>query len=152
MTCLKRQGYGVFFPTYLHQPKRGSPIDRYLFPGYGFLNHINPRQWQPVLSTPGVKGFASVANDRPLLMPRGVIENLIDICDGTRLADNAAVVVNPHMKELHPGDLARIMSGPWSGQTALISLQEHDRITLLISIFGRESPVVFYRHQLEAIT
>jgi transcriptional antiterminator NusG len=51
------------------------------------------------------------------------------------------------------GESVRVLDGPWAGQTGTITDIDVDqrRVTVLVSFFGRETPVVLHFKQVESI-
>ncbi len=136
--AMRSDGWRVFFP--LHWERTARRIVP-LFAGYGFVAFdLEADDWPRLYRTRGV--FTILSNNRrPIPLPSGLIENLIDRTSARRIVDDpgqdASVVY------LQPGQMARVLDGPLKDFEGVVRLSSQDRITLLLSLFGRESEVRF---------
>jgi transcription antitermination protein nusG len=109
-------------------------IDRKAFPGYIMVNvKLDEQSWDIVRNTPGVVGFVSTGA-KPL-----------------PLAEEEANTILQRMKEtptevkvtFEGGESVRVTSGPFVdfiGKVDQINLGK-GKVTVLLSLFGRETPV-----------
>ncbi len=94
--------------------------------------------WQKMFELVGVFGIA-VHNNKPRPLPNALIDGLRAkeiggaIPDDTRIAD---------LPVFELGELVRVVNGPFRGFNGTIgSLDEAGRISVLLSLFGRATPV-----------
>jgi transcriptional antiterminator NusG len=119
-------------------------VRRKLFPGYIYvladlgddLGEVN-EAWEAVRNTPGVTGFVGTAT-RPVPLSQGEAQHLLQVSGiaGKREAPKAQV----SFKE---GDVVRVSSGPFADFTGVVGEvnMERQKVKVLVSIFGRETPV-----------
>ena len=109
---------------------------RKFFPGYILLNvDLNDETWHTVRGTPKVTGF--VGND---LHPEPVSdEEAMKII--SRIKDGA---LKPKPKVMYEeGDAIRVIDGPFANFQGVVEEVHPDkgRVKVMVSIFGRETPV-----------
>ena len=98
------------------------------FPGYVLVNmDMNDTTWQLVRQTPGVTQIVG-AGDKPLALSRAEVE--------TREKVKTTV-------DYQIGETVKVIGGPLSDFTGSISdiNVDQSRLKVLVSIFGRETPV-----------
>jgi transcriptional antiterminator NusG len=119
-------------------------MKRKVFPGYVLIEMIlDDSTWYLVKSTTGVTGFVSSGNKPIPIQPRE-IEEILEAGEGT-----APVPVIKFEK----GDVVRVTSGPFTEFTGKIEEVNADKekLKVLISIFGRDTPVELDFHQVEKV-
>ena len=109
---------------------------RKFFPGYILINvDLNDETWHTVRDTPKVTGF--VGNDlNPEPLPDEDAMKIIG-----RIQDGAA---KPKPKVLYEeGEEVRVIDGPFSNFQGVVDTVYPDkgRVRVLVSIFGRQTPV-----------
>lgn len=119
-------------------------VKRKLFPGYIFVqmdlgdNPDEPNEaWEVVRYTPGVTGFVGTSTRAVPLSPDEEMRMLGSLgITGSKEAPKIKVT-------FHVGDMVQVTSGPFADFTGVVSEVNPDRGTLkvLVSIFGRETPV-----------
>lgn len=119
-------------------------VKRKSFPGYIFVqmdlgdNPDEPNEaWEVVRYTPGVTGFVGTASRAVPLTPDEEQRMLGSLgITGAREAPKIQVTY-------HAGDSVQVTSGPFADFTGIVSEVNPERGTLkvLVSIFGRETPV-----------
>jgi transcription termination/antitermination protein NusG len=95
------------------------------FPGYVLVNmDMNDATWQLVRQTPGVTQIVG-AGEKPLALSRAEVERLL------------------HPGEVETRETVKVIGGPLSDFTGSISdiNVDQSRLKVLVSIFGRETPV-----------
>lgn len=109
------------------------------FPNYIFVRFDATRdRWWPIKSTKGVTGIL-VKDEIPLPVRKGVIETMMASCGEGFIVDER---VEEIIQELHVGDKVRIRSGAFSGKSGIVTkMSSHERIGVLLSIFGRSNEV-----------
>ncbi len=109
---------------------------RKFFPGYILLNvDLNDETWHTVRGTPKVTGF--VGND---LHPEPVSDEEAMKIIG-RIKDGA---MKPKPKVMYEeGDAIRVIDGPFANFQGVVEEVHPDkgRVKVMVSIFGRETPV-----------
>ena len=109
-------------------------VERRVFPGYILVQLImDEDSWYVVRNTPGVTGFVGMGNEPTPLRPDEVakIMNRME-------AEAPKVKVN-----FQPGEKVRIRSGPFTDFIGTVSEIDIERakVRVLVSFFGRETPV-----------
>ena len=121
-------------------------VKRKIYPGYVLVELIlDDDSWYVVRNTPGVTGFVASGN-RPLpLRP--------DEMDGI-LAQMGMGQERPRPKmDLEAGQNIRVRTGPFDGFIGVIDAVDDERgkIKVLVSMFGRETPLELDFTQVEKI-
>ena len=109
-------------------------VERRVFPGYILVQMImNEDSWYVVRNTPGVTGFVGMGNDPTPLRPEEVSQIV------KRMEADA-----PRIKVTYAeGQKVRIIDGPFNdfiGTVADIDM-ERAKVRVMVSFFGRETPV-----------
>ena len=108
-----------------------------MFPGYVLIEMImSDEAWYAVRNTPGVTGFigSSGKGAKPIpLSPQEVDKILVN--EGISRVD-----IN---EDLNEGDTVSIVDGPFKGMFGKIQTIdiENEKLTVLIDLFGQETPV-----------
>jgi transcription termination/antitermination protein NusG len=124
-------------------------VQRKVFPGYILVRmDLNDESWGAVRNTPGVTGFVgATSRPSPLTMDE-VVKILAPATQkaaavgagkgGVAGADKAKVEVDYQI-----GESVTVMDGPFATLPATISEIDavHQKLHVLVSIFGRETPV-----------
>jgi len=109
-------------------------IERRTMPGYVLVNmDLNEDSWGLVKNTPGVTGFVGASN-KPVPLSQPEIDRLL----------NREVAERPRARaQFTMGETVKVVSGPLSDFSGEISEINEDamRLKVLVSIFGRETPV-----------
>ena len=119
-------------------------VKRRLFPGYIFVqmdlgdNLDEPNEaWEVVRYTPGVTGFVGTATRAVPLTPD----------EEARMLGSLGITGSketPKVKiSFSVGDMVQVTAGPFSDFTGVVSDLDPDKgkVKVLVSIFGRETPV-----------
>ena len=113
-------------------------------PGYVLVNmDLNEDSWQVVKNTPGVTGFVGASNE-----PIPLTQSEVD-----RLLHREVAVRAPSRAQFSIGETVKVISGPlsdFSGEIAEIN-EDASRLKVLVSIFGRETPVEVGYDQVKKI-
>jgi transcriptional antiterminator NusG len=124
-------------------------VKRKLYPGYIMVNmHINDETWFLVRETPGIGDFTGSAG-KPTPMLQRDVERILNIGK----ADDG---VDTHVKTAIPfkqGDRVRVKDGYFQNfEGDVESVDEaNGRVTVMINIFGRSTPVELEHWQIEAV-
>ena len=109
-----------------------------MFPGYVLIEMImSDEAWYVVRNTPGVTGFIGSSGKGAKPIPLSADEVKRFIGDGE--AVKSAVVAS----EIEVGDSVSIIDGPFKGMFGKIEIidKDNEKLTVLIDLFGQETPV-----------
>jgi len=110
------------------------PVEKRTMPGYVLVNmELNDDSWQLVKGTPGVTGFVGASNE-PVPLTQPEVDRLLHREVAQKVATKAQFSI---------GESVKVVSGPlsdFSGEISEIN-QDAQRLKVLVSIFGRETPV-----------
>ncbi|NLE44902.1 MAG: transcription termination/antitermination protein NusG [Chloroflexi bacterium] len=109
-------------------------IERRVFPGYILVQMLlNDDSWYVVRNTPGVTGFVGMGNDPTPLRPEEVQSIL-------RRMEAEAPRIKVTFKS---GQKVRIVDGPFNEFIGVVEEidEERAKVRVLVSFFGRETPV-----------
>jgi transcriptional antiterminator NusG len=123
-------------------------VKRNVFPGYVLVRmELTDESWSCVRNTPGVTGFVGNAH-HPSPLTLAEVENILaprPLWKDGRIA----------MKDVDYsiGESITVMDGPFATLPATISeiMPEQTKLKVLVSIFGRETPVELSFHQVQKI-
>jgi len=109
---------------------------RKFFPGYMLVQmELNERSWHVVKNTPKVTGFVGNAINPPSI-PDEQVRRL------TQQIDEGALKPKPRVS-FEQGENVRVIDGPFSNFNGVIEdvKPEKGKVRVLVSIFGRSTPV-----------
>ncbi len=129
--------YEIVVPTQEEIEIRNSQrhnVQRKVFPGYVLVRmEMDDDTWYALRNTPGVTGFVNV-NNKPVPLSDGEVQAIL----------KGMTAEAPKVKmSFQLGDSVRIIDGPFAdfrGEIDEIN-QEKGKIKVLVSFFGRETPV-----------
>lgn len=136
---LEEQGYTAYLPQRLKERRHARRIDTIktpLFPRYLFVE-LDPKvdRWHAINGTYGVS-YLITMGERPSAVPPGIVESI-------RERENEAGMVE--IAEPCPyaeGEVVEITRGAFADQTGIFKCDDDkQRITLLLSLLGRETEV-----------
>ena len=117
------------------------------FPGYVLVEmDMNDETWQLVKNTPKVTGFVGGSGTVPLPVSREEMDVLLNQMD--------TATAKPRSKtQFQKGENVRIIDGPFLGFNGIVDEvhQEHAKVKVLVSIFGRSTPVELGFLQVEKV-
>jgi transcriptional antiterminator NusG len=135
-------------------------VQRKVFPGYILVRmDLNDESWGAVRNTPGVTGFVGATSRPSPLTLDEVVKILAPATQkaaaiaqgkpGTAAADKPQVAT----VEYDVGESVTVMDGPFATLPATISEIDpvHQKLHVLVSIFGRETPVELSFSQVSKI-
>ncbi len=108
------------------------------FPGYILVNmDLNDDTWRLVRQTPGVTQIVG-AGDTPTPLSRAEVERLLHPGEAAEQREKVKTTVDYQI-----GETVKVIGGPLSDFTGSISdiNVDQSRLKVLVSIFGRETPV-----------
>ncbi|TML35693.1 MAG: transcription termination/antitermination factor NusG [Actinobacteria bacterium] len=109
-------------------------VERRTMPGYVLVNmDLNEDSWTLVKGTPGVTGFVG-AQQKPVPLSQPEVDRLLNRETAERPRTRAQFSI---------GESVKVVSGPLSDFSGEISEINEDaaKLKVLVSIFGRETPV-----------
>ena len=115
-------------------------VERKVFPGYVLIKMVmTDDTWHLVRNVRGVTGFVGSAN-KPIPLTEAEV-----LAMGM---EKHEIVVNYHV-----GDHVRIVDGPLSTFTGVVEEiePEKNRVSVMVSMFGRETPVELELDQVEVL-
>ena len=115
-------------------------VERKVFPGYVLIKMVmTDDSWHLVRNVRGVTGFVGSANKPIPLTEEEVLAMGME---------KHEIVVNYHV-----GDHVRIVDGPLSTFTGVVEEiePEKNRVSVMVSMFGRETPVELELDQVEVL-
>ncbi|WP_207840640.1 transcription termination/antitermination protein NusG [Williamsia soli] len=138
-------------------------VNRKVLPGYILVRmELNDESWGAVRNTPGVTGFVGLTS-RPsplsmddvlkFLLPRVEPKKAAGKSSSDGGADLAAASAPVIEVDFAVGESVTVMDGPFATLPASISEvnAEQRKVKVLVSIFGRETPVELAFNQVEKI-
>ncbi|MDQ7841665.1 MAG: transcription termination/antitermination protein NusG [bacterium] len=150
---MKDKIFQVLIPTEKEKEIKGGKrreVDRKIFPGYVLVEvrvdekgELENDTWYVVRNTPGVTGFVGSGN-RPIPLEDREVRTLL-----RQLKDETP----KYRITYHKGSPVRITSGPFMDFTGLVDdlMPEKEKVRVLVSIFGRETPVELDFGQVEKL-
>ncbi len=116
--------------------------DRKLYPGYVFVKMVySDDTWHVIRNIRGVAGFVGASGNDPFPLSDDEVYQMG--------VEKREIVVNYAV-----GDSVRILDGPLSSFTGVVESLEVDKnsVSVIVSMFGRETPVEFELDQVELIS
>jgi transcription termination/antitermination protein NusG len=134
---MKDKVFDVVVPTQeeieVRDGKRRT-VERHIFPGYVLVNMLlSEESWFVVRNTPGVTGFVGMGTLPTPLRPEEVAQIL------KRMEADAPMV----KVTFKVGERVRIVDGPFNDFRGVVSEidMERTKVRVMVSFFGRETPV-----------
>ena len=134
---MKDKIFDVVIPTQeeieVREGKRRT-VERHIFPGYVLVNmSLSEESWYVVRNTPGVTGFVGMGNLPTALRPEEVSQII------KRMEADAPTV----KVTFKVGERVRIIDGPFNDFRGTVSEidMERTKVRVMVSFFGRETPV-----------
>ena len=116
--------------------------DRKLYPGYVFVKMVySDNTWHAIRSIRGVSGFVGAAGDDPIPLTDDEVYEMG--------VEKREIVVNYNI-----GDTVRILDGPFSSFSGVVEAIEVEKnsVSVVVTMFGRETSVEFELDQVEVTT
>jgi transcriptional antiterminator NusG len=138
----------VVVPTeQIVETKDGQKVtnERRVFPGYVLVQmELTDDSWSLVKNTPGVTGFVGAQN-KPSPLSRAEVDRILHTTSVERPKAKAEFMV---------GEIVRVTSGPlsdFSGEVSEVNADQN-KLKVMVSIFGRETPVELAFDQVKKTT
>jgi transcription termination/antitermination protein NusG len=117
-------------------------VNEKVLPGYILVRmELTDESWAVVRNTPGVTGFVGLSS-KPSPLPLGEVVSLLAPApaEGTKQAEAAKKKSSP---EYEVGESVTVMDGPFATLPATVNEVNSvtQKLKVLVSIFGRETPV-----------
>ena len=128
--------------TEITESGASKTYDRKLYPGYVFVKMVySDDTWHVIKSVRGVSGFVGTSSSDPIPLTEDEVYEMG--------VEKREIVVNYAV-----GDTVRILDGPLSSFTGTVEEVEVDknRVSVVVSMFGRETPVEFELDQVEVVS
>jgi transcription termination/antitermination protein NusG len=128
-------------------------VNRKVLPGYILVRmELTNDSWSAVRNTPGVTGFVGATSEpSPLtlndvvkfLLPQGAAKKPAKSTSGGAASSEASLERPEILVDFEVGESVTVMDGPFATLPASISEvnAEQQKLKVLVSIFGRETPV-----------
>ena len=128
--------------------KNGQPkkVQRRVYPGYILVRmELTDGSWSAVRNTPGVTGFVG-ANSRPSPLSLNDVVKILVPAAPKKTAEKAGTAGRAPARtvvDFSVGESVTVMDGPFATLPATINEINADqqKLKVLVSIFGRETPV-----------
>lgn len=144
---LTRRGLTTHLPEFARITGQDQVMLVPLFPGYLFVRFdVAADPWRCIARLPGVACLFSV-NERPIPLPVGVVERLIEAIGPDGAADRDADPLRP----VPVGVMVRIDSGPFAGLLGLVEACDRLTARVLLMVLGRHTPVTVPRRAISAV-
>ena len=128
--------------TEITESGASKTYERKLYPGYVFVKMVySDNTWHVIRNVRGVSGFVGASGNDP-----------------TPLTDDEVYEMGVEKREIivnyEVGDTVRILDGPLSSFTGVVeSIEvEQNSVSVVVSMFGRETPVEFELNQVEVVS
>ncbi|MGV9746885.1 transcription termination/antitermination protein NusG [Rhodococcus zopfii] len=137
-------------------------VNRKVLPGYILVRmELNDESWGAVRNTPGVTGFVGATSRPSPLTIKEVVKFLLPqqakkkpAAGAATTGEAAAAAAKPTIEvDFEVGESVTVMDGPFATLPASISEvnAEQQKLKVLVSIFGRETPVELSFNQVSKI-
>jgi transcriptional antiterminator NusG len=123
-------------------------VKRNIYPGYVLVRlDLTDESWSCVRNTPGVTGFVGNAH-HPNPLSQSEVENILAPRPAKKEVKAEVISV-----DFTIGESITVMDGPFATLPATISeiMPEQGKLKVLVSIFGRETPVELAFNQVQKI-
>ena len=128
--------------TEITESGASKTYDRKVYPGYVLVKMVySDDTWHVIRKIRGVTGFVGTSSNDP-----------------TPLTDEEVYAMGVEKKEIivnyTVGDTVRILDGPLSSFTGTVERVDVDQnsVTVIVSMFGRETPVEFELDMIEVVS
>ena len=117
-------------------------VERKVFPGYVLIKMVySDDTWHVVKNIRGVTSFVGTSSNDPIPLTEDEVYAMG--------VEKKEIIVNYSV-----GDIVRILDGPLSSFTGTVESIEVDKnaVSVVVSMFGRETPVEFELDQVEVVS
>ena len=128
--------------TEITESGASKTYDRKLYPGYVFIKMVySDDTWHVIRNIRGVAGFVGPSGSDPIPLTEDEVYDMG--------VEKREIIVNYAV-----GDSVRILDGPLSSFTGTVESIDVDKnaVSVVVSMFGRETPVEFELDQVEVVS
>ena len=128
--------------TEITESGASKTYERKLYPGYVFVKMVySDDTWHVIRNVRGVSGFVGTSGNDPIPLTEDEVYEMG--------VEKREIIVNYAV-----GDTVRILDGPLSSFTGTVEDVEADknRVSVVVSMFGRETSVEFELDQVEVVS
>ena len=128
--------------TEITETGASKTYDRKVYPGYVLVKMVySDDTWHVIRNIRGVTGFVGTSSNDPTPLTEDEVYEMG--------VEKREIVVNYAV-----GDTVRILDGPLSSFTGTVETIEVEKnaVSVIVSMFGRETPVEFELDQIEVIS
>jgi len=128
--------------TEISESGQSKTFDRKVYPGYVLVKMVySDDTWHVIRNIRGVTGFVGTSSNDPTPLTEDEVYQMG--------IEKREIVVNYVV-----GDTVRILDGPLSSFTGTVESIEVEKnaVSVIVSMFGRETPVEFELDQIEVIS
>ena len=158
ITSLNMEDYifQIEVPTHLvTEIKSGKKqqVNEKVLPGYILVRmELTDESWAVVRNTPGVTGFVGLSS-KPSPLPLGEVASLLAPAPAEGSPAAQAAVTKKSSPEYEVGESVTVMDGPFATLAATVNEVNSvtQKLKVLVSIFGRETPVELSFDQVSKI-
>ena len=128
--------------TEISESGQSKTFDRKVYPGYVLVKMVySDDTWHVIRNIRGVTGFVGSSSNDPTPLTEDEVYQMG--------IEKREIVVNYSV-----GDTVRILDGPLSSFTGTVESIEVEKnaVSVIVSMFGRETPVEFELDQIEVIS
>ena len=128
--------------TEITETGASKTYDRKVYPGYVLVKMVySDDTWHVIKSVRGVTGFVGTSSNDPIPLTEDEVYAMG--------VEKKEIIVNYNV-----GDTVRILDGPLSSFTGTVESIEIDKnaVSVIVSMFGRETSVEFELDQVEVIS
>jgi transcription elongation factor/antiterminator RfaH len=141
---LGAQGFRTYLPQFrktIRHARQLRTVRAPLFPRYLFvILDLDRDRWLSVRSTVGVSRLFTTRDGRPVPVPAGIVESLIERSDADLTRLDTGLVKGQHV---------RILSGPFADFVGTLErLDGAGRVQVLLEMMGTAVPVTLHRSAL----
>lgn len=125
--------------------------DEKVFPGYVLVRmEVDDNTWAVVRNTPGVTGFAGIGG-KPTPLRRSEYNKIMRRVNPRAVTGEAPVKITT--TDLEVGQAVHVISGPLADFDGTVSevMPEAGKIRVMLTIFGRETPVELTIDQVTSV-
>lgn len=152
--ALGAKGFTAFLPKYYtERVSRGlrTWTERIYIPGYVFVRFdpVEDVLWPNINFVRGIRTLLYSAAEKPAPIRDIVMNVLIDRCNGDRVkAEELDVALS---RVVPVGSMVRIEQGPLEGRVGKVVWSASDRVTAVLSVFGRATNVSLPSRSVELV-
>ncbi|XVQ11996.1 transcription termination/antitermination protein NusG [Spirillospora sp. CA-255316] len=129
-------------------------VNEKVLPGYILVRmELTDESWAAVRNTPGVTGFVGLLNNKPSPLSLDEVANLLAPEPEEQVKTKEQAKATTPAVDFEVGESVTVMDGPFATLPATVNEinAEQQKLKVLVSIFGRETPVELSFNQVSKI-